>query len=829
MAQARRAYLILAIASLLALVTRAQGDVASEVHVFAPDQAALSALIALDLDLMPHEASPGWVPVITYGPDQLTALSKAGFQYQVIHPDLVAHYQAGLTPPPETGFPNGSMGGYYTFAEMVAAFDALVAAYPNLVAPKQSLGVSHEGRPIWMWKISDNPLVDEPEPEVYIDAMHHAREPGGMMALYWFVKTIVEGYATNPEYAALLDRREIFVVPCVNPDGYVYNETTSPAGGGLWRKNRRNNGSGSYGVDLNRNYPYQWGFDNVGSSPQPSSDIYRGPSAGSEPEVQAVMGFGQLHAFSVTQSVHTYGGFHLFPYGWTITAVSPMQPAYVEWAGRMSTVSGYRTGTTPQILYLANGVACDWWEGSQGRLSFTTEMGHQNDGFWPPTSRILPIALDNFPTFYEWSWIGGSHVVLDSVVLHQVSGNGDAWPEPGEVFDVEVGLRNLGVTVTTGAVSASALAMTPYSQLLVSAGVTPAPIASRTNSSVTFRIAIASGSPKAAPIPLLVSWTFDGVTRQQEVPLTAGPVVTIATDAFETASGWTVGSPVDTGAGAWVRVDPVGTALALVSGGTTPWQPDDDHTPGGSECWVTGNGTPGGPVSAADVDGITTLTSPPYDLSQVLQPEVSVWIWYANDDEDDPFQVEASNDDGATWVPLETVLGWKNTWTLHTWRLNDYLLPTSKTRIRFRAWDQPNNSNTEAAIDDLEIRGYQPAIVLSANAASQPIPFALSSAPAFSGAFYAIGVSTSALTGIALGDGRVAGIDYTPALDLVFAYPLIFVNFLGNLDAAGSASALLAISNPGLSGLSFFATAVTYQPVPFVPLELSGTLLVTIP
>src|SRR5689334_16796658 len=118
MAQARRAYLVLAIASLLASAACAQGDVASEVNVFVPDQAALLSLIALDLDLMPHEASPGWVPVIVYGPDQLATLSKAGFQYQVVHANLVAHYQAGLTPPPETGFPNGSMGGYFTFAEM---------------------------------------------------------------------------------------------------------------------------------------------------------------------------------------------------------------------------------------------------------------------------------------------------------------------------------------------------------------------------------------------------------------------------------------------------------------------------------------------------------------------------------------------------------------------------------------------------------------------------------------------------------------------------------------------------------------------------------------
>jgi carboxypeptidase T len=818
-----------ALAACVASGARGQG-VASEIHVFVPDHAALLELIALDLDLIPHQADPGWVPVIVYGPDQLAALSGAGFQYQVVHPDLVAHYAAGLVQVPEASFPNGSMGGYFTWAEMVAEFDALVAAHPTLIAPKQSIGTSHEGRPLWMWKISDNPLANESEPEVLLDSLHHAREPGGMMSLYWFVKTILEGYPTVSEYASLINHREIFVVPCVNPDGYVYNETTNPGGGGLWRKNRRNNGNGSFGVDLNRNYSYLWGYDNVGSSPTPSSETYRGPSPASEPEIQALVALAQAHPFTVIESVHTSGGFHLFPFGHLLTAVSPMAPAYLEWAARMSVLSGYRAGTVPQILYTTNGSARDWWEATYGIPAMTTEMGHENDGFWPPTSRILPIALDNFPTFYEWSWVGGSHVVVDSVVLHQVTGNGNPWPEAAETFDVEVVLRNVGSLATAAAVPASAQATTPYAQLIVASSSTPAALASRTNGSVTFRIAVAPSVPRAAPLSLLVSWTFDGVARQDEVRLTAGPLVTIATDTFEAASAWTVGSPTDTGAGAWTRVNPNGTALGLVAGGTTPWQTEDDHTAAGTQCWVTGNGSVGGSVSAADVDGQTTLTSPAYDLGAVLQPEVSAWIWYANDDEDDPFFVEASNDDGATWVSLGTVLGWKNAWTNHVWRLSDFLMPTSRTRVRFVARDLPSNSVTEAAIDDFEIRGYQPRLTLGAVTTGQPVPFSLSSSPAMPGAVYAIGVSTSALSGIALGDGRVAGIDATPALDLVFAFPQIFVNFLGALGPAGSSSALLAISDPGLSGLTFFATAVTYQPgPPFVPGEITGTLFITVP
>jgi hypothetical protein len=810
----------------------AQSPTASEVQVLAPDQAALASLMALDLDVIPHEVEPGWVPVIVYGPDQLLALNQAGFQVQVIHSDLVAHILSGLAPAPEgpSVFPNGSMGGYFTFAEIVASFDALVAAHPTRIAPKTSLGTSHEGRPIWMWKISDNPLVNETEPEIYFDALAHAREPAGMMALYWFAKTILEGYATDPGYAALIDRREMFLVPCVNPDGYVYNETTNPGGGGLWRKNRRVNGLGTFGVDLNRNYAYQWGFDNAGSSPSPGSDSYRGPSAFSEPETQAILAFAQAHPFTISQSIHTSGGYHLYPFGHVANAPSPLQAAYLEWASRLSTRSGYRMGTSPEILYPSNGTAKDWWEGARGIPAITTEMGHANDGFWPPTSRILPIAIENFPTLYEWAWIGGSHVVIDSVVLHQVSGNGNPWPEAGETFDVEVVLRNVGAAGTAASVTGTAQATTPYAQLLIGSASTAGAIASRTDKSLTFRIAVATGHPRAAPLSLSVTWTFDGIARTDQARVVAGPLVSIVSDAFEAASGWTVGSPADTGAGAWTRVNPDGTVLTLLSGATTPWQSEDDHSAAGNQCWVTGNGGSSSQPGDADVDGVTTLTSPAFDLGQVLLPEARVWLWFANDDTDDALAVEVSNDDGLTWKAMSEIRGWKNTWTQHVFRLADFLLPSNKTRVRFRAADNPANSITEAAIDDFSILAYQPAITIGALAAAQPISLSLSGTPALAGSAYVIGLAPSALYGIDVGDGRVAGIDDSWLLGLVFTNPQIFVNFAGTLSAGSTASAVLSVSNPALSGYKFFAAAATFDPgPPLVPRELSGTILVTIP
>jgi murein tripeptide amidase MpaA len=94
---------------------------------------------------------------------------------------------------------------------------------------------------------------------MFFNAVHHAREPMSMSQLIFFMWHILENYNTDKDIKTLVNSTELYVVPCVNPDGYVYNQGTNPSGGGMWRKNRRNNGNGTFGVDPNRNYAYKWG------------------------------------------------------------------------------------------------------------------------------------------------------------------------------------------------------------------------------------------------------------------------------------------------------------------------------------------------------------------------------------------------------------------------------------------------------------------------------------------------------------------------------------------------------------------------------------------
>ena len=197
---------------------------------------------------------------------QIDKLKKSGYLYEIIIDDVTKDYlertkdsreKIKLNKPCKgLGFGFGSMGGFYTFNEVVAQLDTMRLLYPNLITVKDSIGSSIEGRTIWAVKISDNPDVTENEPQVFYNALTHVNEQQGMMTVLYFIYYLLENYGTDPEVSYLVDNRELYFVPVINPDGYAYNEQISPNGGGMWRKSRRNNGGGIYGVDLNRNYGY---------------------------------------------------------------------------------------------------------------------------------------------------------------------------------------------------------------------------------------------------------------------------------------------------------------------------------------------------------------------------------------------------------------------------------------------------------------------------------------------------------------------------------------------------------------------------------------------
>jgi murein tripeptide amidase MpaA len=318
------------------------------------------------------------------------------------------------------GFNLGSMGGYLTWAEYISEMDSLHNMYPTLVSTKFSIGTTVEGRDIWAFKISDNVTTDETEPEVLIDAVIHAREGvAGMQSMY-FVYDLLQKYMQNdPEAKFLVNNREIFIVPIINPDGYEYNRSIAPSGGGMWRKNRSDNGDGTFGVDLNRNWGHFWGYDNSGSSPNPASDLYRGPSGFSEPETQAMRNFVNARRFETALNHHTFSNLMIRPYGYNEATTCPDEQAFTEYGPILTEQNGFLYGKASETVgYNVNGSTDDWMYGEATTkpriVSFTPETGGSNDGFWPPLARIVPLCELVEDANFKIVWLAGEYFQGDA-------------------------------------------------------------------------------------------------------------------------------------------------------------------------------------------------------------------------------------------------------------------------------------------------------------------------------------------------------------------------------------------------------------------------------
>jgi hypothetical protein len=312
----------------------------------------------------------------------------------------------------------GSMGGFYTLQEVMNELDSMRALYPSLIsqrAPVSDDTLTHEGRKIWWARISDNPDVNEDEPEVLYTGLHHAREPMSVQQMIWYMWYLLENYDSNPEIKNLVDNTEMYFVPVANPDGYEYNHTQHPGGGGMWRKTRRNNGDGTYGVDPNRNYSFKWGYDNSGSSPNPGDETYRGPYAFSEPCMKNMRDFANNHEFLLALNYHSYSNLLLYPWGYTVN-VTPDNDLMHDFAALLTKENNYTYGPSSSTIYPTNGDANDWMYGEQttkGKIiSFTPEIGNASDNFWPPVSRIIPLCREQM-----WQNITAARLVGKYAVL----------------------------------------------------------------------------------------------------------------------------------------------------------------------------------------------------------------------------------------------------------------------------------------------------------------------------------------------------------------------------------------------------------------------------
>ncbi len=321
-----------------------------------------------------------------------------------------------FNPAVPANFNYGSMGGYLTYQEMLDNLDAMAAQYPTLITARAPIStfLTIENRPIYHVKISDNALTDETEPEVLQTAIHHAREPMSMSQTIFYMWYLLENYNTNDEVKYLVDNTEIFFVPCINPDGYIYNETTDPAGGGMHRKNRRDIGTTNKGVDLNRNYSYGWGT--TGVSFNPNDDTYPGTGAFSEAETQAMQWLVQNHTFITALNSHTYGNTLLYPVGTTTAEFADHNDYFVDLSNHMVALNGYLAQKSSS-LYPASGDSDDYMYKvdigiglKDTMFVMTPEVGSD---FWPSQADIFSTCQDMVFTNLINSHITHIYVVVD--------------------------------------------------------------------------------------------------------------------------------------------------------------------------------------------------------------------------------------------------------------------------------------------------------------------------------------------------------------------------------------------------------------------------------
>jgi len=420
-------------------------EIFQSVRLLKPSLEKIEKISALGISLDHSTGKKGFYVDFVASSRQVMKLKYLDIDFEILIPDLTHYYKSRNTPENERDFPLGSMQGNYTLDELNNRFDELKSLYPNFISEKLILGQSYEGRDIWAFKVSDNPNINENEPQALFTGLTHAREPLSMMNLFYFVQKLLEQNESDLESSFILNNRELWFIPVINPDGYAYNESIEPNGGGMHRKNRFDNGCGNgtgRGVDLNRNYGFGWGSNNSGSSPDECSDIYRGESAFSEIETQLIRDFILDNQFKNILHYHSYSNVYIHAFGDGSVPNEPELSTLTSIGNEMAKYNGYGIGTGTELIgYSVNGDAVDWTFGEQGIISFTPEIGAPNQGFWPSENEIIDLCEDQFYSNKIFSLAAGADVILKSYNLSE-----DIILEGEDEVEVEILIENRGLS-----------------------------------------------------------------------------------------------------------------------------------------------------------------------------------------------------------------------------------------------------------------------------------------------------------------------------------------------------------------------------------------------
>ncbi|MBU0758138.1 MAG: hypothetical protein KKF44_08775 [Nanoarchaeota archaeon] len=293
---------------------------------------------------------------------------------------------------------------------------------------KSEIGYSNEGRNIYLVKLSDFSVPSENKKKILLVGGTHAREIMSVEVPLYFIEYFI-CHSGDEDLMQLLKEYEIWVVPMLNPDGHVRVEN----GEIFWRKNVKDtNGDGVIwqdqdteqgdGVDLNRNFGYQWGIDDVGSSPDSMDSCYRGVAAFSEPETQAIQSITSRESgneFLLVLSYHSYGNFILYPWSYTIDLIDN----FFLYNSLSMTFDNILTGSyfkgSISLMHLQNGVLVDYsasnYDGKSPSISFTFELNNEAEGGFSPSVEYIPQTAEEHFGVLMYLLNDGSDKILQNL------------------------------------------------------------------------------------------------------------------------------------------------------------------------------------------------------------------------------------------------------------------------------------------------------------------------------------------------------------------------------------------------------------------------------
>jgi len=296
------------------------------------------------------------------------------------------------------------LGVYHDYAALTTALQEYAAAHPA-ISRLVSLGQSVRGRELWAMKITDNPAVEEDEPEVKYVSTIHGDEPVGTEMCLYFIDELLNDYGADPRITSLVDETEIWIVPLMNPDG---REAAT-----------RGN---AHGVDLNRNFP--------DGAVSPIGSIFDGSpmdTAGREVETVRIMEWSAEQSFTLSANFHTGSLVVNYPYDndglGSVFSPTPDEDLFVH-VSELYSVHNPPMWNSPSFFHgITNGAA--WYTITGGMqdwhyryLSCNEVTIELSNVFWPAESTLPSYWADNgesMLSYFEAVHMGVRGLVTDAV------------------------------------------------------------------------------------------------------------------------------------------------------------------------------------------------------------------------------------------------------------------------------------------------------------------------------------------------------------------------------------------------------------------------------